>query len=401
MEDLASPLLRGQVLDICAMFARQEVDLTFVYFSRPEDAKPAGRLLRQALPDSVGLVVEPVGFLGWTARRLDWQFYRPVQGPLVIGRVVRTLKRLIERRASAVVHFRSYPIALAGVRLKSRRPNLRVVFDPRSPFPEEGVTLGRMKRGGRTHRYWQAVELRLLRGADAVVATSKAFGRSLLARVPSAGVHVIGNNVDTARFTSAAADRTRIRHELDIDPDAFVFGYVGSLGLRFWNDPNAYAGFMRSIAKSGRPACFLFVTRDQRVLRKVMAAHGIDERRHRVVGASFDEVPGYLACMDAGLNFMAQPDPRLSVKTVEYLAAGLAVVTNERASGVAGLVRDNELGVVVGDETALSTDEIERIFALFEARDEYASRAKSYALSECSTEAVSGRYLAIYRALWA
>lgn len=78
---------------------------------------------------------------------------------------------------------------------------------------------------------WQLwLDRRLISRTDRLVGNSQAvvdFYREL--GVPSEKLTCIPNGIDIIPTVDSAADRTRLRHEMGVPPDAFVAGYIGRL----------------------------------------------------------------------------------------------------------------------------------------------------------------------------
>jgi hypothetical protein len=127
----------------------------------------------------------------------------------------------------------------------------------------------------------------------------------------------------------------------------------------------------------------LVLTFDLESLLPMLPASLAESQWFKAVALARSEVPAALAACDVGVvlrddsvvNRVASP-----TKAFEYLAAGLHIVTTRGAAGVAGLVHEHRVGLVVDLERASevappwilgtdrSTDEIARVRALARTR---------------------------------
>jgi glycosyltransferase involved in cell wall biosynthesis len=196
-----------------------------------------------------------------------------------------------------------------------------------------GLGLGRVGR---------AVEDRVVRGANQIVAVSGVLRDHLLRRgVDGARVHVLHNAVDEERFQPGIDGApVRARHGLG---DRAVIGFVGSFA--------AYHGvdlFFESAAEVARrePGAVFFLVGGRRGNRRYEDLRAAVERDFPAGAVVFagevphDQIPAHLAAMDVAVIPMAA-DYGSPTKTFEYLAMGRAVI----APGVPALrevLRDGE-----------------------------------------------------------
>lgn len=102
------------------------------------------------------------------------------------------------------------------------------VFEVRDLWPASIPAVG-VGMGNRTLAALERVELGLYARADSLVVVTEAFREDLVRRgVPGDKIHLVRNGVDCDRF----APRPRpSRASLGIAEDAFVVGYVGTMGM--------------------------------------------------------------------------------------------------------------------------------------------------------------------------
>ena len=316
--------------------------------------------------------------------------------PLVVAQSFPYLLFFSIRHNISLFHCRSYAVTLPAVLVQMMR-GVKLIFDPRSDFPEEHVVAGNWSAGSFSYWAWKALERVYLKRADAVIAVTDTHKEHLRAVYGPARLLTVYNNVDTDRFKPDEAVRKRLRLGYNIGENEVLFCYCGSLGAH-WNDPEIYAGYLircRSLAVKHR---FLFITPDVAALAKVMAEHGIEEREYLAVSADFRDVPHFLAMADLGLVLMGSRRVVAGVKTAEYLAAGLPVITNEKLAGAVEIVEGNGVGMV--DRGGAGTEALQQFLNGYPVnRATLAARCRKTAESVFSNRAVCGMYAKLYREL--
>lgn len=232
------------------------------------------------------------------------------------------------------------------------------------------------------HRWWSRVlsgeiargEARAWRGADAVFVTCTAEA-DIVAGFGARRVEVIPNGVDVIRIRPprGEGERADVRRHLGLHPQARVALFVGSAGYGNVHAVDALEGLSPALAAIGV---------DLHVVGRV----GVG-RRSRPGITFHGEVPDvapWLRAADLALCPLLDEGGTngTSLKTVEYLAAGLAIVSTP--AGVRGLpVRDGEHVVVVPlhglvPAVAALLDDVSRRTALGRAAREVAERDLSW-----------------------
>jgi glycosyltransferase involved in cell wall biosynthesis len=116
--------------------------------------------------------------------------------------------------------------------------------------------------------------------------------------------------------------------------------YSGSLGS--WYRLREMLDFYEIAARQIAGLYLLIVSPDEQSARALIAAHP-QAARIRAVSARPEQMPEYLSAADAGLCFLGDHHSKAAsspTKYGEYLAAGLAVVTNPWTGDAARLAGD-------------------------------------------------------------
>jgi glycosyltransferase involved in cell wall biosynthesis len=396
LEDLSSPILTGQVVEVLEEMGRRSHGhkiflLTFQPLYRMILRRAQLAAVRTRLHAS-GVETAIIPCLAFP--RIDLFRARWFMMPFILVQSLPVLLVLKLLKKVDIVHCRSYPAAWAAMTLKRLLP-VKMVFDPRSDFPEENVTAGKWSFDSVTHRAWKRLERGLLREADATIAITDSYVDHFRRVVPEARFYLVPNNVDTNRFRPDAAFRDAFRHDHGLSEDTVVFCYSGSMGSH-WHNPGPYADFIIGLRELGRAHWFLFITHGADTLKRGLADRGVSPDEYGVVSCGFDEVPRYLSAADFGTMFMTVRKIALGIKTVEYLAAGLPIIVNRESAGAAGIIKRYGVGLVLDDERTVDPAALREMVG---RRQEISSSARDLAEKRFSTSVVALRYLILYDSL--
>jgi glycosyltransferase involved in cell wall biosynthesis len=378
---LTEPLGRRQVLPYVLGLARRGWRHTIVSFEKDETADPDAR--RQVEAELAGTQTV------WIAKRYH---KRPTLAATAFDAVSGIASSLRGRAAFDLVHARStVPAIMAAAAARIR--GVPWIFDVRGLLAEEYADGGHWRRGGALFRVTDLCERRLLHGASGLVFLTERIRDELEARAfrPETPTAVIPCAVDLDAFAASPGARARVRAELGLD-DRPLLAYSGSLGS--WYRLPEMLEFFAVAAERIAGLALLIVTPSEAEARRLAAGHA-RAADIRVVRARPEQVPDYLCAADAGLCFLGDHHSKAAAsptKYGEYLAAGLAVITNPwtgdaaRLAGepawilVPGFSRDAYAGPAaellrkLGDRAGLQRAArglAERCFSLRDALDRY------------------------------
>ena len=396
LENLGSPILTGQVVEVLEEMGRKSpgfriILLAFqplyrIIFRRNQVAAVRSRLRAS------GIEVKIVPCLA--IPQIDLLRARWYTMPLIIIQSLPALLVFTLLQRIDILHCRSYAPAWAASILKDLLP-ARMVFDPRSDFPEENVTAGKWSAGSLTDRAWRRLERRLLQKADATIAITDSYVEHFRRVSHEARFHLVPNNVDTARFGRDIAFRETFRQTHGLGKHTLVFCYNGSMGTH-WNSPVPYADFILRLRDLDIPHWFLFVTPDTGAVERAMKERQLSPEEYGIVSCGFDEVPKYLSVADIGTMFVTQARIALGIKSVECLAAGLPMIVNEKVAGAAEVVTKYGVGLVVAEARAADLAAIRNLAA---KKEEMYHACRQLAEARFSTTRVAEGYLQLYGSL--
>lgn len=222
------------------------------------------------------------------------------------------------------------------------------------------ASLARMNRtlDSRLLSTWNALRLRLLRSADAIVAISAEIEATLL-RTLGADVRIarIPNGIDVQRFAASGRTQRELRAALGLPADGVLLTYTGRLShakglprlLEVWARIAPRWPDARLVLVGG-DACASDSCEAQ--LRDSIARTGLEERV--ILTGQVDDVRDYLYASD--LFVFPSDSEGFGLALVEAMAAGLPCVST--AVGVAPeLIRSHDNGWLIAarDERALES----------------------------------------------
>lgn len=327
---LTEPLGRRQVLPYVVGLAARGWRFTVVSFEKAETADADAR--RQVAADLEGVGAR------WVSKRYHKRPTLPATAFDVASGIATSVRQ--GRRSVDLIHARSTVPALMAA---SAARLLRVpwIFDVRGLVAEEYADGGHWSRDGFLFRLTRDRENRLLRSAQGLVFLTERI-REEFARQgawPEKPTAVIPCAVDTNAFAAPSGARARVRAALTLG-DGPVLVYSGSLGS--WYRLREMLDFYDVAAREIEGLSLLIVSPDEQKARALVADH--PRAAHiRVVRARPEQMPDYLSAADAGLCFLGDHHSKAAsspTKYGEYLAAGLAVITNPWTGDAARLAGD-------------------------------------------------------------
>ena len=315
---LTEPLGRRQVLPYVVGLARRGWRFTVISFEKRETADADAR--RQVAADLERVRAH------WVSKRYHKRPTLPATAFDVASGITTALRSA--RGGVDLIHARSTVPALmaAGAARVLRVP---WIFDVRGLVAEEYADGGHWKRDGVLFRLTRDREMSLLRSARGLVFLTERIREEFTRQAawPEKPTAVIPCAVDTIAFAAPTGARARMREALGLGAGP-VLVYSGSLGS--WYRLREMLDFYDVAAREIEGLSLLIVSPDEQKARALAAEHP-RAGRIRVVRARPEEMPDYLSAADAGLCFLGDHHSKAAsspTKYGEYLAAGLAVITN-------------------------------------------------------------------------
>ena len=210
-------------------------------------------------------------------------------------------------------------------------------------------------------RLFEKLEVFLYRKADRIVSLSPAFEEDLVARgIERDKQDVVTNGVNTSFFSNANI-RYDVRKKLNVDPDHFLCGYIGTVGLAHGlktlldaaDHCREQPGIVFLILGNGADRMALERMSKERGLKNIIFHDFVPH----------EEVPSYLAALDVSIVHL-KPHPLFKTvipsKIFESMAMGTRILCC--VEGIAAqIVRENAAGICIppGDSSAMARAIIE------------------------------------------
>lgn len=394
-EDLLSPIIRSQLLDvveIAARFPRVSVDI--LWFCRADLMPAARRAVRAVTVDmaSAGVRIHAWPLVGGRFPPSWWEL------AVVIPQLCVGLVLARARFRFTIMHSRGYTGSTACALVRGLL-RCRLIFDPRSPMPEERVAQGRWADDSISYRTWKTLERYVVARADATIATSEAFRRRLSATNTGARVCVIPNNYPSC-FGSLPVHRLPQKYETGSDTPVLRLCYVGTFG--HWNSIDPYTRFLKALRFTGARLDVLFVTPEaarEKVHNSLHESLAEQDISWQVKSLRQDQIPEAVSLCVAGMQLMDVADPRLSIKVVEYLASGLPVIVSENVQGGAEVVADNDVGFVLAADFSNLSECAQFLVKVSKERQAWFQRCRKLAREQFSPAAAAHATVNVYRSL--
>jgi glycosyltransferase involved in cell wall biosynthesis len=384
---LTEPLGRRQVLPYIVGLARRGWRFTIVSFEKSETAdEEARRQVRDELEHAE---------VAWVPKR----YHKWPTLPATIFDVASGIATSVRRGRGGVdlIHARStVPAMMAAI--AGRILRVPWIFDVRGLVAEEYADGGHWSRDGLLFRLTSGCEKRLLRSARGLVFLTERI-RDEFARQsawPDKPTAVIPCAVDTAAFVAPSDARTRVRSALGLG-DRPVLVYSGSLGS--WYRLREMLDFYDVAAREIEGLSFLIVSPDEQKARALLAGHP-RAATIRALRARPEQMPEYLSAADAGLCFLGDHHSKAAsspTKYGEYLAAGLAVVTNPWTGDAARLAGDPAWILVDGFSSAAYAKAARELRGQLAQPERLRAAARALAQRCFSMNDALDRYEGLYR----
>ena len=347
IEDICSGLFRTQVVNMARDIVQinHGVRIDIYAINRPWKLLEHRRQLRklEEVLDGCAVRVVYLPFLPPLRHALASVAY----SRMVTGLLYWAIKICIPKKYD-VFHSRSYWPAMAMIRMGVRN----IVFDPRSLWVLENISMGNLKENSDSHRYWLEMEKSCVTESSEITVVStgmadyyqQAYGKRSIRLVPIAYSGKI--------FRYSQDGRIRFRDALGWG-NAIVFVYSGSLGMSRVNVESLQHLFR--LAMSCSRARLLFLTEESaEFIDVLMAEVGVEKCQYHIVHPQHEEMGDWLSACDVGLHALPRQldrETRLGTKVVEYWACGLPVIVSDNVGAAASYIRKHGVGRVYAEDT--------------------------------------------------
>ncbi len=306
----------------------------------------------------------------------------------------------------SIIHCRSYISSLIGLKMK-RKHNISFVFDMRGFWADERIdgNIWDLKNPFYKfiYNYFKRKEKQYLAESDSIISLTSAGKEVILdwkiAGVTEAKIEVIPCCVNLELFNPkriSDSDQVTLRSELNIQPNDFVLGYVGSIGT--WYMLGEMLDFFIELSKTKQHAKFLFVTGESaNMIRSEAKRKGLTPENVIIASCIHVEVAKYISLFHFSIFFIRPTFSKKAsspTKQGEIMAMGIPLVCNQGVGDTDYIVKKYNSGLVIQDFTSNSYQEVVNKDFDFN-KEELREGAKHYFSLDQGFE----RYMKVYKSI--
>ncbi len=293
---------------------------------------------------------------------IQWTYfiYRssiPILSPYLNYRsLLQNARAVCKQNSIEMVHCRSILPAMVGNKLKEQF-NIALLFDIRGFWADERVegNLWNLKNPifRVLYDFFKRKEKYLFRRADGIITLTKNAKEYILDNFQTNKIFgVIPCSVNIDHFSKLSLDKSKqisLKESLNIDKDAYVLGYIGSLGTRYRLED--MLAFYKELKKQEENAILFFVTKTPvDFIHKYLRSLNISELDVRIISSDYNNMPNYIDLMNASMFFVTVGFSGKAVsptKQSEVLSMGKPIVANAGLGDTDIILKENNLGVLV------------------------------------------------------
>lgn len=334
---------------------------------------------------------------------IDWQ-----SGNSVFDKITSVAKAFASgalvclKHKPQIIHSRSSLTTFLSVPLaKIFRADF--LYDADSVLSEEYADTNHLLRTSSGFKMLARSEEKARRAAKRIIVLTETLKKDYREKlgVRATPIEVIPCCVDTEKFKFDAQARYERRRELNLN-DETLFIYVGKYGS--WYLVDETIDFFKRARSENQSAKLLILTQDApEIFREVFRKKGVKENAYFILSAAHTEVAEWLSAADVGLALIKPlPSKRGSspVKTSEYLASGLPIISNAGIGDLDAIIERENVGACLrGFEKTDFDQALQTISTLLKEKN-LRERCGKTAREYFDLETVGGaRYRKIYRDL--
>ena len=312
------------------------------------------------------------------------------------GKII--FKYVLKNNDFNIVHCRGYFPSYIVSKINYNN-NFKLIFDLRSIWPLENVTVGNWKVNDQIYKKWIKIEKHTIKKSKYSIGVTEPIVQYInQINLNEKGV-LIPIAVDTSFFKFNKDKRELFRNNLEIE-NKFVICFQGSLGREHqWNNIFNYAEYFKQILNEVNNAFLLILTENVDIgIDDVMESFGISNSNYLVHTPVKKELPYWLSACDAGIHVMSKgPDSytRLGVKVVEYLSCSLPILVNKNVGAAADIAAKFNLGVVLDSKNKILLKK--QLDYVQENKIQISLNCRKYSEESFSVSQISNQYLKLYK----
>lgn len=328
---------------------------------------------------------------------INWHPIRYTKSPPVLStvwdiyKIFKQAKKIIRNYPVEIIHCRGYITSIIGLKYKKKH-KISFLFDMRGFYPDERAEGGLWNINNfiysLIYNWFKRKEKEFLNNADYIISLTKKGKEIICNNIVNKklnDIEIIPCCVDIQKFNfNEISNNTiqNIKNELNIQNDAVIYTYLGSIGTWYMLDEMLI--FFNLIYKQNSKSVLLFITNDSpNIIRNAIIKNNCNNSSIIIINKTYDLIPKYLSVSNWGLFFIKPVYSKKAsspTKLAEFLAMGIPVITNKGIGDVDEFIESTNAGVLVGDFTESEfNNAISKINSFKkQSKDYYANLAKKY-----------------------
>jgi glycosyltransferase involved in cell wall biosynthesis len=393
IEDIGSGLFQTQILDILTEIIKQDPKIKFeiIAVNRAWHFSAHRRCLRkiaEKFPINQ-IKVRYIPLLPPLRNALKSYLYS-----VFVTKWLTLIYWTFGTKKARIVHCRSYWPTEAAI----NSGTTPVVFDMRSLWPLESMSIGDLMENSRSQKYWLNLEKNCLQKAS--ISTGVSMGMIDYAKliVPGKRYDLIPISADLEKFKFNITDRL-VKRKILSWTDDLILVYSGGFGQSGANH-GALRWLFKLLLGSDSSIKLLFLTMEtDEAVKELMSGVINSNDRYQIIHPAFNEMSGWLSVADIGVHALPlQLDSatRLGTKVVEYWTNGLPVIVNENVGAAAEFIKKFNVGLVLNSTKDVHEGDwlIQQIKSLTKLERQHQT---DFATKHFSSITVAKKYLNTYR----
>ncbi len=335
---LSEPLGRSQVLEYLINLS-DENKIHILSFEREDDA---------ASIEEIKSIVE--------SNNIEWKYYFYSNKYGVISTVWQILRavffgsRLIIKCKIKLIHARSMIPAAIGLILKYLH-GVKLLFDIRGFSIDEKLDSGRLSQTSFLFNALKKIDNHLYCSSDHIVTLTHKAKKILIGKnVHPDAITVIPTCASKTFFKVIGnVEKNKFKRALGYSVNDRVIIHTGTVSG--WYDFDSEVKLIKEIMKRNQDVHFLIVNKKEHLfIKQVIGKYKLNQKKVKIVSASFDEMYKYLNIADCSLFFITPSYSKLAsmpTKFAENIACHLPSVTNTEIGDVDFYMKNYNVGYLV------------------------------------------------------
>ena len=339
---------------------------------------------------------------------IEWYPLKYTKSPPVLStlydyiRLKQSAFSIIRTKKVELVHCRSYLTSLVGLAAK-RQLKTKFLFDMRGLWADERVDGGLWNLKNPVfsliYNFFKKKEKEFFREADACISLTLNGKNEIDSWFPlnkKPKIEIIPCAVDTEIFNSKVVnliESKALKASLNKDNKKMIV-YLGSLGT--WYMLEEMLDFFIQLNRKN-DWLFLFLTREEKVLKETLKCKGIPMDQIRITEAPRAQIPLYLSICKAGLFFIKPSYSKISsspTKQAELMSMGVPVIVNSKVGDTAEIVIEHNAGVV---NRSFDTEGYNAAIEAFQEKDFDSERIRKGAIDYFGLTKAIENYSKVYK----